>query len=34
MIVNGSLIAYSLLRDPNASIPTPDPVCYRAIFVV
>lgn len=27
MIVNGSLIAYSLMRDPNASIPTPDPVC-------
>jgi urease subunit alpha len=33
MMVNGGLIAYSLIRDPNASIPTPDPVCYRSIFV-
>jgi|GEM_PF-837925 len=33
MMVNGGLIAYSLIRDPNASIPTPDPVCYRSIFL-
>ena len=33
MILNGGLIVYSLMRYPNASIPTPDPVCYHSMFV-
>jgi urease subunit alpha len=32
MIVKGGFIAYSLMGDPNASIPTPEPVYYRPMF--
>jgi urease subunit alpha len=32
MIVKGGLIAYSLMGDPNASIPTPQPTLYRPMF--
>ena len=32
MIVKGGLIAYSLMGDPNASIPTTEPVRYRPMF--
>ena len=32
LIVKGGLIAYSLMGDPNASIPTPEPVYYRPMF--
>jgi urease subunit alpha len=32
MIVKGGFIAWSLMGDPNASIPTPQPVFYRPMF--
>jgi urease subunit alpha len=32
MIVKGGIIAYSLMGDPNASIPTPQPTLYRPMF--
>jgi urease subunit alpha len=32
MIVKGGFIAYSLMGDPSASIPTPEPVYYRPMF--
>ena len=32
LIVKGGFIAYSLMGDPNASIPTTEPVSYRPMF--
>src|SRR5207237_4720794 len=32
LIIKGGMIAYSLMGDPNASIPTPEPVYYRPMF--
>jgi urease subunit alpha len=32
LIVKGGLIAYAQMGDPNASIPTPQPVHYRPMF--
>ncbi len=32
IVVKGGLISYSLMGDPNASIPTPQPVVYRPMF--
>jgi urease subunit alpha len=32
MIIKGGYIAYSLMGDPNASIPTPQPTLYRPMF--
>ena len=32
MIVKGGFIAWSVMGDPNASIPTPQPVLYRPMF--
>ncbi|MGI0011891.1 MAG: urease subunit alpha [Nitrososphaera sp.] len=32
LVVKGGFIAYSLMGDPNASIPTPEPVYYRPMF--
>lgn len=32
MVLKGGFIAYSLMGDPNASIPTPEPVYYRPMF--
>ncbi len=32
MVIKGGFIAYSLMGDPNASIPTPEPVYYREMF--
>jgi urease subunit alpha len=32
MIIKGGCIAYSLMGDPNASIPTPQPTLYRPMF--
>jgi urease subunit alpha len=32
IIVKGGAIAYSLMGDPNASIPTPQPTLYRPMF--
>ena len=32
MIVKGGFIAWSVMGDPNASIPTPQPVTYRPMF--
>jgi urease subunit alpha len=32
MIVKGGCIAHSLMGDPNASIPTPQPAFYRPMF--
>lgn len=32
LILKGGLIAHSLMGDPNASIPTPQPVFYRPMF--
>ena len=32
LVVKGGLIAYSLMGDPNASIPTPQPAFYRPMF--
>ena len=32
LIIKGGMIAHSLMGDPNASIPTPQPVLYRPMF--
>ena len=32
LIIKGGFIAYSLMGDPHASIPTPEPVYYRPMF--
>ena len=32
LIIKGGMIAYSLMGDPNASIPTTEPVYYRPMF--
>ncbi|MEH7098354.1 urease subunit alpha [Neobacillus vireti] len=32
LILKGGMIAHSLMGDPNASIPTPQPVIYRPMF--
>ncbi len=32
LIIKGGFTAYSLMGDPNASIPTPEPVYYRPMF--
>jgi urease subunit alpha len=32
LIVKGGMIAWALMGDPNASIPTPEPVLYRPMF--
>ncbi|TWE04888.1 urease [Neobacillus bataviensis] len=32
LVLKGGLIAHSLMGDPNASIPTPQPVLYRPMF--
>jgi urease subunit alpha len=32
LVIKGGLIAYAAMGDPNASIPTPEPVLYRPMF--
>jgi len=32
LVIKGGFIAYSVMGDPNASIPTPEPVYYRPMF--
>src|SRR5919204_850674 len=32
LVIKGGLIAAAAMGDPNASIPTPQPVCYRPMF--
>jgi urease subunit alpha len=32
LIVKGGMVAWALMGDPNASIPTPEPVLYRPMF--
>ncbi|MFQ5941199.1 MAG: urease subunit alpha [Nitrososphaerales archaeon] len=32
MLIKGGFIAFSMMGDPNASIPTPEPVYYRPMF--
>jgi urease subunit alpha len=32
IVIKGGMIAHSLMGDPNASIPTPQPVLYRPMF--
>lgn len=32
LVVKGGMIAWALIGDPNASIPTPEPVLYRPMF--
>ncbi|MDN4592503.1 urease subunit alpha [Polycladomyces subterraneus] len=32
MVIKGGMIVHSLMGDPNASIPTPQPVVYRPMF--
>lgn len=32
LIIKGGMIAHSIMGDPNASIPTPQPVLYRPMF--
>ncbi|MBI3473441.1 MAG: urease subunit alpha, partial [Candidatus Solibacter usitatus] len=32
MVIKGGFIAWSVMGDPNASIPTPQPVLYRPMF--
>ncbi len=32
MVLTGGIISYSLMGDPNASIPTPQPMHYRSMF--
>jgi urease subunit alpha len=32
MVIKGGMIAWSVMGDPNASIPTPQPVFYRPMF--
>jgi urease subunit alpha len=32
LVIKGGFVAYSIMGDPNASIPTPEPVYYRPMF--
>lgn len=32
MVIKGGMIAWSLMGDPNASLPTPQPIIYRPMF--
>jgi urease subunit alpha len=32
LVLKGGMIAYAVMGDPNASIPTPEPVLYRPMF--
>ena len=32
MVLKGGFIAWSIMGDPNASLPTPEPVFYRPMF--
>jgi urease subunit alpha len=32
LVVKGGMVAWALMGDPNASIPTPEPVLYRPMF--
>lgn len=32
MVIKGGMISWSLMGDPNASLPTPQPVIYRSMF--
>ena len=32
LIIKGGMVAWALMGDPNASIPTPEPVIYRPMF--
>ena len=32
LVIKGGMIAWALMGDPNASIPTPEPVIYRPMF--
>src|SRR5258708_6087027 len=32
LVLKGGMIAWALMGDPNASIPTPEPVLYRPMF--
>jgi urease subunit alpha len=32
LVVKGGMIAWAVMGDPNASIPTPEPVLYRPMF--
>jgi urease subunit alpha len=32
MVLKGGFIAWSIMGDPNASLPTPEPVYYRPMF--
>jgi urease subunit alpha len=32
LVIKGGFVAYSVMGDPNASIPTPEPVYYRPMF--
>jgi urease subunit alpha len=32
LVLKGGLVAWALMGDPNASIPTPEPVLYRPMF--
>ncbi len=32
MIVKGGLVSWALMGDPNASLPTPQPIYYRPMF--
>jgi urease subunit alpha len=32
LVIKGGFIAYALMGDPNASVPTPEPVYYRPMF--
>src|SRR5215831_17400137 len=32
LVIKGGMIAYAAMGDPNASIPTPEPVLYRPMF--
>jgi urease alpha subunit len=32
LVLKGGLVAWAVMGDPNASIPTPEPVLYRPMF--
>ena len=32
MVIKGGMINWAIMGDPNASLPTPQPVCYRPMF--
>ena len=32
MVLKGGMIAWSIMGDPNASLPTPQPIYYRPMF--